>query len=77
MENDDDHFSIYDGGSEKAEMIANHTEILNGTKISTPRNQIFVILQTNGKNNASTIRVNAKVIKGNYDKIYVVTAVVF
>ena len=73
MKNDDDHFTIHDGGSEKAEMIANHTEILNGTKISTstPRNQIFVILQTNGKNNASTIRVNAKVIKGNYDKIYV------
>ena len=69
MENDDDHFSIYDGGSEKAEMIANHTEILNGTKISTPRNQIFVVLQTNGKNNAS-IRVKAKVIKRKYDSIY-------
>ena len=69
MENDDDHFSIHDGGSEKAEMIANHTEILNGTKISTPRNQIFVVLQTNGKNNAS-IRVKAKVIKRKYDSIY-------
>ena len=69
MKNDDDHFSIHDGGSEKAEMIANHTEILNGTKISTPRNQIFVVLQTNGKNNAS-IRVKAKVIKRKYDSIY-------
>ena len=74
MENDENHFSIYHGGSEKAEMIANHTEILNGTKISTPRNQIFVVLQTNGKNTASTIRVNAKVIKGNCDKIYVITS---
>ena len=65
----DDHFTIHDGGSEKAEMIANHTEILNGTKISTPRNQIFVVLRTNGKNNAS-IRVKAKVIKRKYDSIY-------
>ena len=69
MENDENHFSIYHGGSEKAEMIANHTEILNGTKISTPRNQIFVVLQTNGKNNAS-IRVKAKVIKRKYNSIY-------
>ena len=65
MEADNSHFLIYDGGSEEAEMIANHTEVMNGTKISTPRNQIFVVLQTNGKNNAS-IRVNAKVIKRKY-----------
>ena len=55
-------FLIYDGGSEKAEMIANINATMNGTKISTSRNQIFVVLYTNGKNNAS-IRFNARVIK--------------
>ena len=65
MEADNSHFLIYDGGSEEAEMIANHTEVMNGTKISTPRNQIFVVLQTNGKE--YNIRVNAKVIKRKYD----------
>ena len=69
MENDNFDFSIYDGGSGEAEMIANHTDVINGTKISTPRNQIFVELQTNGKINAS-IRVNAKVIKRKHDNIY-------
>ena len=53
---------IYDGGSEKAEMIANLNGTMNDTKISTPKNQIFVVLHTNGKNNAS-IRLNATVIK--------------
>ena len=53
---------IYDGGSEKAEMIANLNGTMNDTKISTPKNQIFVVLHTNGKNKAS-IRLNATVIK--------------
>ena len=52
---------IYDGGSEQAEVIGNLNGAMNGTKISTPRNQIFVVLHTNG-NNAS-IRLNATVIK--------------
>ena len=52
---------IYDGGSEKAEMISNLNGAINDTKISTPRNQIFVELDTNG-NNAS-IRLNATVNK--------------
>ena len=52
---------IHDGGSEHAEEIGNLNGAMNGTKISTPRNQIFVVLHTNG-NNAS-IRLNATVIK--------------
>ena len=56
---------IYDGGSEKAEMIANLNGTMNDTKISTPKNQIFVVLHTNGKNKAS-IRLNATVIKSKW-----------
>ena len=53
---------IYDGGSENAEIIGNLNEAINGTKISTPRNQIFVILHTNGNNYAS-VQLNATVLK--------------
>ena len=52
---------IYDGGSEQAEMIGNLNGEINDTKISTPRNQVFVVLHTNGKN--ASIRLNATVIK--------------
>ena len=52
---------IYDGGSEQAEVIGNLNGAMNGTKISTPRNQIFVVLHTNGKN--AKIQLNATVIK--------------
>ena len=62
MEANAGYFTIYDGGSEHAEIIGNLDEAINYTKISTPRNQIFVILDTNGKNNLS-IRLNATVIK--------------
>ena len=62
MEDDAGFLKIYDGGSEHAEIIGILSEAINGTKISTPRNQIFVVLDTNGKNNAS-IRLNATVIK--------------
>ena len=51
---------IYEGGSEQAEIIANPNGAMNDTKISTPRNQIFVVLHANGNNNAS-IRLNATV----------------
>ena len=61
MKNDDDHFSIHDGGSEKAEMIANLNGTMNGTKLSTSRNQIFVLFHTDGKN--GTIRLKATVIE--------------
>ena len=62
MKDDAGYLKIYDGGSEHAEIIGNLNKAINGTKISTPRNQIFVVLYTNGKNNAS-IRFNARVIK--------------
>ena len=73
MNVDAGHLKIYDGGSEHAEMIGNLIEAINDTKLSTPRNQIFVVLDTNGKNNAS-IRLNATVIKSKYlvmiDQLY-------
>ena len=62
MEVDTGHLTIYDGGSEQSEIIGNLNEAMNETKISTPRNQIFVVLDTIGKINAS-IRLNATVIK--------------
>ena len=55
---------IHDGGSEHAEEIGNLNGAMNGTKISTPRNQIYVVLHTN-VNNAS-IRLNAKLIESKY-----------
>ena len=62
MDVDAGFLTIYDGGSEQAEMIANLTGAMNGTKISTPRNQIFAVHKTNGNNNA-IIRLNAAVIE--------------
>ena len=53
---------MYNGGSEQAEIIANLHGTMNGTKISTSMNQIFVVLHRNGKNNAS-IRLNATVLE--------------
>ena len=52
---------IYDGGSEQAEIIGNFDKEINDVKISTPRNQLFVVFHTNGKN--ASIRLNATVIK--------------
>ena len=62
MEADTGYLTIYDGGSEQAEIIANLNGAMNDTKISTPRNQIFVVLHANGNNNAN-IRLNATVIE--------------
>ena len=62
MSIDAGYLKIYDGGSEHAEIIGNLNEAINGTKISTPRNQIFVVLDKNRKNNSS-IRLNATVFK--------------
>ena len=47
---------IYDGGSEKAEIISNLDIV-----ISTSRNQIFVLLHTNGNN--GIIRLDSEVIE--------------
>ena len=52
---------VYDGGSEQAEIIGNFDKEINDVKISTPWNQLFVVLHTNGKN--ASIRLNATVIK--------------
>ena len=60
MEANTGYITIYDGGSEQAQIIANLNGAMNDTKISTPRNQIFVVLHTNGQKNAS-IRLNATV----------------
>ena len=65
IEADAGYLTIYDGGSEHAEIIGNLNGAMNGTKMSTPRNQIFVVLDTNGKNNAS-MRLNTTVIKSKY-----------
>ena len=62
MEANTGYLTIYDGGSEQAEIIANLNGAMNDTKISTPRNQIFIVLHTNEKNNAS-IRLNMTVIE--------------
>ena len=61
IEADTGFLMIYDGGSEQAEMIDNLNGAINDTKISTPRNQVFVVLHTNGKN--AKIQLNATVIK--------------
>ena len=62
MEANTGYLTIYEGGSEQAEIIANLNGAMNDTKISTPRNQIFVVLHRNGNNNAN-IRLNATVIE--------------
>ena len=63
MEADNSFLEVYDGGSKQAEMISKLKEAMNGTTISTPRNQIFVVLNTNG-NNSLKIRLNAGIIAG-------------
>ena len=62
MKVDAGYFMIYDGGSEHAEIIGNLNGAMNNTKITTPRNQIFVILDTNEKNNSS-LRLYATVLR--------------
>ena len=60
MEADTSFLTIYEGGSEQAEMITNLNDTMNDTKISTPRNQIFVVFHTNANN--GSIRLHAAVI---------------
>ena len=61
MQADAGFLMMYDGGSEKAELIANLNGATNGTKISTSRNQIFVLLHTDENN--IFIRLHAVVIE--------------
>ena len=55
------YLTIYDGGSEDADIVDNLNRTIFNTKISTSRNQIFVLLHTDGKN--GTIRLMATVIE--------------
>ena len=63
MEGDPSFLTIYDGGSEQAEMISNLIGAMNGTKVSTPRNQIFIVLNTKGNDPAANIRLHAAIIE--------------
>ena len=59
MEVDAGYFILYDGGSEHGEIIGNLNGAMNNTKITTPRNQIFVVLDTNN----TSITLNVTVIE--------------
>ena len=69
MEGDTSFLKIYDGGSEQAEMIANLNGVMNDNKISTPRNQIFAVLNMNG-NDDESIRFNAALIESKALIVY-------
>ena len=62
MEANAGYFTVYDGGSEHADIIGSFNKTMNDTKISTLRNQIFVVLDTNGKN-ISSVRFYATVLR--------------
>ena len=76
MEADTSFLEIYDGGSEQAEMISKLKEAMNGTKISTPKNQIFLVLNING-NNPINVRLNAEIIESKYLEIVQVLYCIF
>ena len=63
MEDDASFLTIYEGGSEQAEIMETLNTTINNTRISTPRNQIFVVFNTIG-NDPATIRLNATLIEG-------------
>ena len=62
MEANTNFLTIYEGGSEQAEKIRTLNTAMNNTKISTSRNQMFLVLNTNGTNPAD-IRLNASIIE--------------
>ena len=64
MEGDTGFLMIYDGGSEQAEEIGKVHGTMNNTKISTPRNQMFLVLHTN----IAIIRLNTTVITSKYNR---------
>ena len=55
---------MYEGGSEKGRMIANMTGNMNNIQISTPRNQMFVVFNTN--DNISGKGFYAKILHSMY-----------
>ena len=48
LEQDKDYLSVYEGGSSNGKMLANMTGKKTDIEISTPRNQMFVVFNTNG-----------------------------
>ena len=53
--------TIHDGGSEQADVLDTLNGTMNDIKMSTPRNQLFLLLQLNG--NKASMRLNATVSK--------------
>ena len=62
MEDDTSFLTIHEGGGEQAEIIETLNTTMSNTRISTPRNQIFVVFNTIG-NNPATIRLDATIIE--------------
>ena len=62
MESDVIFLNIYEGGSEQAEIIKTFKTAMNDTKISTPRNQIYITFNTNG-NDPANIRLYVEIIE--------------
>ena len=65
IEGDKNFLTLYDGGSDQAVILSKLNGAKNDSKISTPRNQVFAVLNTNGINPAS-IRLYALIIKSKY-----------
>ena len=42
-------FTVHEGGSNKGKLISSMTGKKNGTQISIPGNQMFVVFHTNGE----------------------------
>ena len=58
MVTDASFLTIYEGGSEQAEIIKTLHATTYDTKISTPRNQIYIVLNTNGN-----MRLNVEILE--------------
>ena len=65
IEGDKNFLTLYDGGSDQAVILSKLNGVKNDSKISTPRNQVFAVLNINGINPAS-IRLYALIIKSKY-----------
>ena len=64
LEKDGDFLYVYEGGSDKGKMIANMTGKLNNTKISIPRNQMYIEFHTNG--DIARKGFHAKIVESMY-----------
>ena len=61
MEDDTSFLTIHEGGGEQAEIIETLNTTMNNTRISTPRNQIFAVIYTNGQ--TSEMKLNARIVE--------------